>query len=93
MHEYYVYIMSNPGRTVLYVGVTNSLERRVAEHKSHALPGFTDKYNVIDLVYYEQCGHIEDAIQREKQLKGWSRKKKNALVESLNPDWRDLAAE
>lgn len=89
---YSVYIMSNPRRTVLYVGVTNDLERRVAEHKSHAFKGFTDRYNATDLVYCETCGRIDDAIAREKQLKGWTRRKKEALIERINPDWRDLSA-
>ena len=90
---YYVYAMSNPRRTVLYLGVTNNLERRVAEHKSHALKGFTDAYHATDLVYAESCSRIEDAIAREKQLKRWSRAKKNALVERVNPEWKDLAAD
>ncbi|WP_197735963.1 tRNA glutamyl-Q(34) synthetase GluQRS [Arabiibacter massiliensis] len=90
-NDYSVYIMSNPRRTVLYIGVTNDLERRVAEHKSHAYKGFTDQYNATDLVYHETCGRIDDAIAREKQLKGWTRRKKEALVERLNPDWRDLS--
>ena len=89
---YSVYIMSNPRRTVLYVGMTNDLERRVAEHKSHAIKGFTDRHNATDLVYYETCGRIDDAIAREKQLKGWTRRKKEALIERINPDWRDLSA-
>ena len=77
---------------MLYIGVTNDLERRVAEHKSHVFKGFTDRYNATDLVYFETCGRIDDAIAREKQLKGWSRQKKEALVERLNPNWRDLSA-
>ena len=93
VNVYSVYIMSNARRTVLYIGVTSDLARRVAEHKSHAFKGFTDRYNVTELVYCESCGRIEDAIAREKQLKGWSRKKKEALVERLNPQWRDLSVE
>lgn len=88
---YSVYIMSNPRRSVLYVGVTNDLERRVAEHKSHTFKGFTDRYNATDLVYCEVCGRSDDAIAREKQLKGWTRRKKKALIERINPDWRDLS--
>lgn len=91
-NAYSVYIMSNQRRTVLYIGVTNDLERRVAEHKSHMFKGFTDRYNATDLVYFETCGRIDDAIAREKQLKGWSRQKKEALVERLNPNWLDLSA-
>ena len=90
-NTYYVYIMSNPRRTVLYIGVTNNLERRVAEHKSRTLKGFTSTYNVTDLVYFEDCSTVDDAIAREKQLKGWTRAKKNALVERINPKWIDLA--
>lgn len=86
-------MMSNPRHTVLYIGVTNDLTRRVAEHKSHAFKGFTDQYNATQLVYCESCGHIDEAIAREKQLKGWSRRKKEALIERMNPQWHDLAEE
>ena len=90
-HTYYVYIMSNPRRTVLYIGMTNNLERRVAEHKSHALKGFTDRYNCTELVYFEEAPSIEVAITREKQLKKWNRRKKEVLIATLNPDKRDLS--
>ncbi len=90
---HYIYIMSNPSHSVVYIGVTNNLERRVAEHKAHAVPGFTDTYNAVELVYFEEGPSIEEAIRREKQLKSWSRAKKNRLIESMNPDWRDLAAD
>ena len=93
MNTYYVYIMSNKRNTVLYVGVTNDIERRVAEHKNHLLPGFTARYNVDKCVYVEDCGSIEDAIAREKQLKGWTRAKKIALIEQLNPNWDNLLKE
>ncbi len=88
--QYYVYIMTNKGHRVLYTGVTNDLQRRVYEHKNKLVKGFTNKYNVIKLVFYEVCNDIESAILREKQIKGWLRKKKIALIESMNPEWRDL---
>ena len=75
----------------MYIGVTNNLERRIYEHKNGILEGFTSKYHVDKLVYYEHSNSIESAIVREKQLKGWLRKKKNALVETANPDWKDLS--
>jgi len=89
---YYVYILSSLSR-VLYTGVTNDLERRLYEHKNHILPGFSDKYNVNHLVYYEEYQYIADAIAREKEIKGWVRKKKVALIEAENPTWADLAAD
>jgi putative endonuclease len=82
--------MTNKSRT-LYTGVTNNLERRVGEHKSKAIPGFTSKYNITKLVYYEEGSDINVAIAREKQIKGWLRAKKIALIESTNPEWRDLS--
>jgi len=90
MKTYYVYIMTNNSRT-LYTGVTNNLERRVFQHKHKLLPGFTQKYDLSRLVYYESCGDIRAAIQREKQIKGWLRARKVALVLSANPAWRDLS--
>jgi predicted GIY-YIG superfamily endonuclease len=81
MKTYYVYIMSNPIRTVLYIGMTNNLERRVEEHKSHAIPGFTDKYNCVELLHFEEVSDVRTAIEREKQLKKWSRSKKDALID------------
>ncbi len=89
---YCVYILSSLSR-VLYTGVTNDLERRLYEHKNHILPGFSDKYNVNRLVYYEEYQYITDAIAREKEIKGWVRKKKVALIEAENPRWADLAAD
>ncbi len=88
--EYYVYIMASRSR-VLYTGVTSNLFLRVYQHKQKALPGFTARYNITRLVYYEAHTRVEDAIQREKQIKGWRRSKKVALIESLNPEWRDLS--
>ena len=88
---YYVYIMTNKLNSVLYIGVTNDLTRRVYEHKSKVEPNsFTAKYNVDKLVYFESTNSIESAIAREKQLKGGSRKKKIDLINSANPDWNDL---
>ena len=92
MKQFYVYIMASERRT-LYTGMTNDLERRVYEHKHKLLPGFTSRYNITRLVYYEKYGTAADAIYREKQLKGWLRAKKIALVESMNPTWKDLNAE
>ena len=93
MKQYYVYMMTNRWHNVLYTGVTNSLERRVWEHKNGWLPGFTKKYNCHHLVYFEMYDSIEQAIAREKHIKGWVRAKKNALVATMNPEWKDLAAE
>ena len=91
MNDYYVYILTNWNNKVMYIGVTNDLEKRVYEHKNKVVDGFTKKYNVNKLVYYEQTSNIESAIEREKQLKGWKREKKNNLVETINPEWRDLS--
>ena len=90
MKEYYVYIMTNGVRT-LYIGVTNNLMRRVFEHKEKLAEGFTKKYNITMLVYYETTGDIQAAIAREKQLKSWRRSKKIALIESSNPQWKDFS--
>ncbi len=89
---YHVYIMSNISRT-LYVGVTNDLHRRVWEHRQKNHNGFTQQYNCTMLVYCESCSRIDDAIAREKQIKGWKREKKLALVREANPHWFDLAAD
>jgi len=83
--------MSNFNNKVIYVGVTNDLKRRVYEHKSGTIEGFTQKYNVHKLVYFETTTEVEAALNREKQLKGWRRDKKNALIEKLNPEWVDLS--
>lgn len=91
--NYYVYILTNYNNEVMYIGVTNNLERRMYEHKQGLVEGFTRKYYVDKLVYYEHSNSIESAIVREKQLKGWTRKKKNALVENVNPAWQDLSKE
>ena len=90
--DYYVYILTNKSGSVMYVGVTNDLVRRLYEHKNGLVDGFTKKYNVHKLVYYEITTDINAAIAREKQLKGWTRKRKNALVMTKNPHWDDLSA-
>ncbi len=88
---YYVYILTNQYNTVLYTGVTNNLERRLYEHKNKLINGFTKKYNVDKLVYFEQTDNINSAITREKQIKGWIRKKKDELIASINAEWKDLS--
>ncbi len=87
---YYVYIMTNKGDAVVYTGVTSDLKRRIHEHKEELVDGFTRKYNIHKLVYYEVFEDIENAILREKQIKGGSREKKNELINSMNKEWRDL---
>ena len=91
--NYYVYIMTNKHNTVLYTGVTNDLARRVSEHRQKLLPGFTSRYNVSNLVYYEAFEDVNAAIAREKQIKGGSRQKKMDLVNAMNSEWRDLYEE
>ena len=88
---YYVYILTNWSNTVLYTGVTNNLERRLCEHKNKSVKGFTEKYNVNKLVYFDSTTDVKAAIAREKQIKGWTRNKKKALIESINPQWNDLS--
>ena len=88
---YYVYLLTNWNNKVMYVGVTNDLQRRVYEHKEKMVNGFTKKYNVNKLVYYEQTTDIAAALNREKEIKKWRRNKKNIMVESTNPSWRDLS--
>ena len=92
MKQFYVYIMTNKSKT-LYVGVTNNLQRRIREHKNKIIQGFTLKYNITKVVYFEVINDIECAIKREKQIKGWLRKKKIDLIESMNPEWKDLSEE
>lgn len=91
--SYFVYIMTNRRRGVLYTGMTNDLHRRVYQHKNKLLGGFTSRYNLVKLVYYEETNDVREAIGREKQIKGWLRAKKIALIESVNPDWNDLSSE
>ena len=90
MKSYYVYIMASASRN-LYTGVTDNLERRVAEHQRKLIPGFTSQYNINRLVHFEVFGDVRAAIGREKQIKGWLRMKKIALIESSNRDWKDLS--
>jgi len=92
MATFYVYIMSSKSR-VLYIGITNNLRRRVWEHKNGLCSGFTRDYKIHRLVYFERFQYVRNAIYREKQLKGWLRKRKIALIEAVNPTWEDLAAE
>ncbi len=92
-HNYYVYILTNKHRSTLYIGVTNDLERRVAEHKLGEVPGFTQRYQLNRLVWFEHFRDIDAAIAKEKKLKGWLRSKKNALIEKNNPRWFDLSAD
>lgn len=91
MKRAYVYILSNKRNGTLYVGVTSNLVKRIFEHKEKVVSGFSAKYNLDLLVYYEERWSIEEAIQREKQLKAGNRKKKLSLIESINPDWKDLS--
>ena len=90
MKHYCIYILTNKNNTVLYVGVTNNLTRRIWEHKSKLIEGFTKKYNVDKLVYFESFDNPKDAIKKEKQLKAGSRKKKIELINKINPEWKDL---
>ena len=91
LRNYFVDILTNPNHTVLYIGVTNNLVKRIFEHKTKTVQGFTTKYNVNQLIYYEMFNDINEAIKREKQLKAGSRKKKIALIETINPLLEDLS--
>lgn len=90
-NQYYVYILSSKWNTVLYIGVTNNLKRRVEEHSMGQISGFTKRYNVHKLVYYERYNYAEPAILREKRLKNWNREWKNQLINENNPKWQDLS--
>ena len=90
MKYYYVYILTNQYNTVFYIGVTNDLFRRLYEHKNNLVEGFTKKYNLHKLVYFEQTTSIDSAIEREKVLKKWNRNKKIRLIEEYNPEWKNL---
>lgn len=92
-HNYYVYILTNKNKTVLYVGVTNDLKRRLYEHENGTLPAFTKRYNCHFIIYYEHFQFIEHAIDREKEIKKWRREKKERLIASRNPDWEFLNKE
>ena len=91
IHVYYVYILTNIHHNVLYTGVTNDLERRCYEHKQKKIKGFTQKYNVDKLIYFERFDSIDSAIAREKQIKGFSKEKKLALINKANNDWKELS--
>ena len=91
IHVYYVYILTNTHHNVLYTGVTNDLERRCYEHKQKKIKGFTQKYNVDKLIYFERFDSIDSAIAREKQIKGFSKEKKLALINKANNDWKELS--
>ena len=92
-HNYYVYMLTNKSNKVLYVGMTNNLQRRIYEHKNKVIDGFTKKYNLTKLVYFELTNDVNAAIHREKEIKKWRREKKNNLIASMNPEWRDLAVD
>ena len=89
---YYVYLLTNWNNKVMYVGVSNNLERRLYEHKNKLVKGFTEKYNVNKLVYFEETEDVTAAIAREKEIKKWRREKKNQLVNRMNPNWEDLSS-
>ncbi len=88
---YYIYIITTKNNAMLYIGVTNDLQRRLYEHKNKLIDGFTKKYNISKLVYFEEYADIEEAIGREKQLKSWIRAKKDKLIEKENPKWEELS--
>jgi len=89
-NQYYVYMMTNKGNKILYTGVTNDLRKRIYEHKEKLVEGFSKRYNLNKLVYFETCGDIQSAISREKQIKDGSRQKKIDLINNFNNKWRDL---
>ena len=91
MNKFFVYILASNNNTTIYIGVTNNIERRIYEHKNNLIDGFSKKYNTHKLVYLEETNSIENAIKREKQLKGWKRNKKDLLINSINPNWQDLS--
>lgn len=93
MNEYFVYIFTNKSNKVLYIGVTNNLERRMYEHKNKMINGFTKKYNLTKLVYFQETSDVRSAIEREKQLKNWHRDWKIKLITDFNPEWKDLSIE
>ena len=90
-NTYYIYFLTNDSNSVLYVGVTNDLIQRVDEHKNKKEKGFTNKYNISKLVYFEETEDANEALAREKQIKKWRREKKNRLVQQMNPNWEDLS--
>jgi putative endonuclease len=90
MRMYYFYLLASQKRGTLYAGMTNNLQRRIAQHKEKHIPGFSSQYRVSRLVYFEEFSDVRDAIAREKQVKGWVREKKVALIESVNPGWEEI---
>lgn len=93
MKNYYVYILSNKTNKVLYIGITSDLKHRIYQHKNKLIDGFSKKYNVTKLVYFEETNDVQVALSREKQLKKWRREKKDWLINQSNPDWLDLSNE
>ena len=93
MYRYWVYIVGNKSATAVYIGVTNNLLRRIAEHKEGAIPGFTQRYRCNRLLYFEEYKNIKQTIAREKELKGWKRERKESLIATLNPHRVDLACD
>ena len=93
MNQYFVYILTNKSNKVLYIGVTNSLERRMYEHKNKMIDGFTKRYNLTKLVYFEETSDVRSAIEKEKKLKNWHRDWKIKLINDFNPEWKDLSVE
>ncbi len=93
MNQYFVYILTNKSNKVLYIGVTNNLERRKYEHRNKMVDGFTKKYNLTKLIYFEETSDVRSAIEREKQLKNWHRDWKIKLINDFNPEWEDLNLE
>jgi putative endonuclease len=93
MKQYFVYILTNKSNKVLYIGVSNNLERRMYEHKNKMIDGFTKRYNLTKLIYFEEASDIRSAIEREKQLKNWHRDWKIKLINNFNPEWKDLSIE
>jgi putative endonuclease len=92
MHQYYVYMLTNFSRSTLYTGITNDLEKRLYQHRTKAFSGFSARYHVDRLVHFECFQYVNDALAREKQIKGWVRARKDALVNEHNPDWKDLSS-
>ena len=90
MKNYYIYLLANKKNGTLYTGSTSDLVKRIWEHKNKVIKGFTEKYDVTQLVYYEVCNDVNEAIKRENQIKRWRRQWKMQLIEKTNPDWRDL---